>query len=256
MNSRDSTTEPAWTPGDLARDPHQTADKADRVQRMFESIAHAYDLNNRLHSFGRDQSWRRRAVELARVTPADDVLDVACGTGDLTIAFSRAGCRSVTGIDFTPAMLDIARRKADRAVRDANIRFDGGDATRLHFDDASFNVVSIAFGLRNVSRPDDALCEFHRVMRSGGRLVVLDFSKPRNRLVAACNRFYTHRLMPISAGLIARDRSGAYRYLPRSVETFAEGEEMRRAIREAGFQRVESHAMTLGVCTLYLGYRP
>lgn len=257
------TSAPAWTRDELRADPHASAQKPEKVRRMFASIARSYDLNNRLHSFGRDVSWRRRAVRLAGVRPGDDVLDVACGTGDLTRAFSRAGPRRVVGLDFTPEMLDIACEKSgvSRGLRPDHALPPGaapspeyldGDATRLPFADASFDIVSIAFGLRNVGDPARALREFRRVLRPGGRLVVLEFGRPRNRLIAAVNGFYTARVMPVTATLISRDTSGAYRYLPRSVSAFMDREATVSAIREAGFSGVEVTPMTFGVCVCYV----
>lgn len=246
----------AWTAADLAGDPHVVADKAARVQRMFGAIARRYDLNNRLHSFGLDRAWRARAVREAGVTPSSDVLDVACGTGDLSLAFARAGARRVIGADFTPQMLDLAREKARRrGVSTERLRFEHGDAMNLAYSDASFDIVSIAFGLRNVSDPLRALMEFRRVLKPGGRLVVLEFSRPRNRLIRAGNDFYTRRVMPLTASLIARDRSGAYRYLPRSVETFPEGDDLLDLIRRAGFDSARAVRLTMGVCTISIGQR-
>lgn len=251
-----SAPDRAWSPSDLAGDPHAAADKAARVQRMFGAIARRYDLNNRLHSFGLDRCWRARAVREAGVTSESDVLDVACGTGDLSLAFIRAGARQVIGADFTPQMLDLARDKARRrGALGERLRFEHGDAMNLEYSDASFDIVSIAFGLRNVSDPPRALTEFRRVLRPGGRLVVLEFSRPRNRLVRAGNDFYTRRVMPLTATLIARDRSGAYRYLPRSVETFPEGNDLLDLIRRAGFTSTRAVPLTMGVCTISIGQR-
>jgi demethylmenaquinone methyltransferase / 2-methoxy-6-polyprenyl-1,4-benzoquinol methylase len=223
---------------------------------MFAGIADTYDLNNRLHSFGQDQHWRRRAVTLARVEPNDDVLDVACGTGDLSEAFAAAGARSVTGVDFTEEMLAIARQKAERQHhRNPNRlvpNYVQGDAMNLQFADATFNIVSIAFGIRNVAEPPKALCEFRRVLRPGGRLVVLEFSQPRNRVIRVFNNLYCRHIMPFTAALIARDCVGAYRYLPRSVATFPEGDQFAQLVIGAGFADVQQHPMTLGVCTVYV----
>ncbi|MGI9013797.1 MAG: bifunctional demethylmenaquinone methyltransferase/2-methoxy-6-polyprenyl-1,4-benzoquinol methylase UbiE [Phycisphaerales bacterium] len=247
--SDSATLQRAWTSAELRDNPHHAADKAGRVQRMFTSIARQYDLNNRLHSFGRDQAWRRAAVRLAQVEPQHRVLDVACGTGDLAILFARAGVSEVIGLDFTPAMLEIARHKADQA--NFNLRFEEGDATSLAFDDATFDVVSIAFGLRNVDDPHAALREMRRVLRPGGRLVVLEFSRPRNRVVRACNALYSNHIMPRTASLIARDREGAYRYLPRSIDTFMEGDALRSAVQAAGFTgEMSQHPLTFGVCSV------
>jgi demethylmenaquinone methyltransferase/2-methoxy-6-polyprenyl-1,4-benzoquinol methylase len=243
-----ASASPAWSADDLARNPHEDLAKAERVERMFTAIARSYDLNNRLHSFGRDVAWRRTAVTLAQVQPTDDVLDVACGTGDLSEAFCRGGARSVTGVDFTQAMLDIASMKAARRLAGRAIRYEWADATALPFAAGSFDVVSIAFGIRNVADPAKALSEFRRVLRPGGRVVVLEFGEPRNRALRALNRLYTHRIMPLTATLIARDRSGAYRYLPRSVETFLTPERLAGALGSAGFRVTRQRSMTFGVC--------
>ena len=245
----------AWTDQDLDADPHRFDDKADRVRSMFGAIAGRYDLNNRLHSFGQDQRWRRAAVRLAAVTSTDDILDVACGTGDLTEAFARALPRSVTGLDFTPEMLDVARVKHPRRERPAGEPtpvYLEGDATALPFDDASFDVLSIAFGIRNVGEPARALAEFRRVLRPGGRLVILEFAEPRNAVLRGLNRLYTHRIMPLTASLIARDRSGAYKYLPRSVETFLDPAHLRAAIETAGFSDPRERSLTFGVCRAHV----
>ncbi len=237
-------------------DPHARADKPDRVRGMFASIAGSYDLNNRLHSFGIDQRWRKRAVKLAQVRAGEDVLDMACGTGDLTELFARTGARRVVGGDFTPQMLDIARQKQQRHTHAAKIEYIEADAMALPFPDASFDVLSIAFGIRNVASPAKALEEFRRVLRPAGRLVVLEFDRPRNPLIRAANNLYTQRIMPWTATLIARDRSGAYRYLPRSVGMFMEREEMLGAIAGAGFSDVSAHALTFGVAVCYRGFVP
>ncbi len=248
----------AWTATELQANPHAAPDKAERVQRMFAAIAARYDLNNRLHSFGRDQAWRRRAVKLCELQPTDDVLDVACGTGDLTMAFTAARPRSVTGLDFTEQMLEIARRKVPSASGSAGgskpplPSYVQGDAMNLPFADASFDVVSIAWGIRNVSDPSKALHEFRRVLRPCGRLCILEFSEPRNRFVRAVNRLYCGHIMPWTATLIARDRSGAYRYLPRSVADFPSPQAFAGMIEQAGFPAPALHPLTLGVCTIYL----
>jgi demethylmenaquinone methyltransferase / 2-methoxy-6-polyprenyl-1,4-benzoquinol methylase len=256
--TRDQSGSPAWTTTDLRANPHAAPDKAARVQRMFAAIARKYDLNNRLHSFGRDVAWRKKAVQLCDVRSSDRVLDVACGTGDLTQAFAAANPASVTGLDFTNEMLDIARHKAQRhasAFRGALPNYVQGDAMALPFADASFDIVSIAFGIRNVSDPTKALREFHRVLTPSGRLVVLEFTEPRNRLIAGLNRVYTTRIMPITATVIARDRSGAYRYLPQSVATFYGTNEFADLVASCGFHRPQIRPMTFGVCTAYLAKR-
>jgi demethylmenaquinone methyltransferase/2-methoxy-6-polyprenyl-1,4-benzoquinol methylase len=247
--------EAPWTPDVLAGDPHAAVDKADRVRRMFAAIARTYDLNNRLHSFGRDQAWRAAAVRAAQVRTGDAVLDAACGTGDLALAFVRAGAGRVVGVDFTPEMLDLARAKAAALTSSgaSALSFEPADVMRLPFDDASFEIVSIAFGIRNVTDPGRALAEFHRVLRPGGRLVILEFGRPRSPLLRAVNAVYTRRVMPVTAALIARDRSGAYRYLPRSVETFLSPEGLAESMRGRGFADVRATPLTFGVCSMVIG---
>jgi demethylmenaquinone methyltransferase/2-methoxy-6-polyprenyl-1,4-benzoquinol methylase len=254
---RSTTSAPgaAWTPGDLAGDPHAFTDKAERVRRMFGAIAGRYDLNNRVHSFGRDQAWRRRAARLARVARTDRVLDCACGTGDLAEAFADAGAAAVCGVDFTAEMIELARRKAARRRRRAGTcvpEYRLGDAMDLPFAEAAFDVVSIAFGIRNVSDPGRAVAEFRRVLRPGGRLVVLEFSEPENRLLRAVNRLYCGTIMPVTAAFLAGDRSGAYRYLPKSVATFAGRDALAGLIGASGFGPVAQHPMTFGVCVAYV----
>ena len=246
-------SEPIWQQQELEADPHHRADKPEKVRAMFASIAGAYDLNNRLHSFGLDQRWRKTAVRLSEVRSTDEVVDVACGTGDLTELFAAAGARSVVGLDFTPQMLDIAREKSARSSSPAgrmSPRYEQGDAMNLQLADASVDVLSIAFGLRNVGDPVRALKEFRRVLRPGGRLVVLEFDEPRNPLIRAVNRLYTHRIMPFTASIVARDRSGAYRYLPRSVETFLDAGRLRSALLSVGFTDVEQKPLTFGTCVV------
>ena len=256
MNTRtvDAAPRPAWDAQELAENPHAHHAKADKVRRMFSAIAHSYELNNRLHSFGRDRAWRRAAVRLANVRAGvDAVLDVACGTGDLTRAFADGGARSVVGLDYTPAMLDVARgNRLHAAGGDVRtIRYIHGDAMDLPFPNESFDVVSIAFGIRNVTEPPRALAEFRRVLRPGGRLVVLEFDAPRFLPLRWASGFYTTRVMPLTATLVSRDRSGAYRYLPRSVRTFYSREEMCERIGAAGFAGAAPHVLTFGICVCY-----
>ena len=250
-------TGPVWSADALARDPHADAQKARKVQSMFAAIAAKYDLNNRLHSFWQDQRWRRQAVGMAGIGPETDVLDVACGTGDLSEAFADARPRSVTGVDFTPEMLDVARRKAAPGPAGRpEVRYETGDAMQLRFADASFDVVSIAFGIRNVADPMRALREFHRVLRPGGRLVVLEFADPTNPLVRFGSDLYTKRIMPWTASLIAGDRSGAYHYLPRSVSTFMQPQAFRRSLQDAGFAPQAAQPLTFGICVAHLAAKP
>ena len=257
----------AWDE-DLLKNPHAVADKRQRVQKMFAAIAPSYDINNRLHSLWMDQRWRKKAVELALLNPMDVVVDVACGTGDLIEAFREYGgfhwVRPLTddepdpqyiGIDFTFEMLPIARRKSTFYDLTTCIRYINGDALALPLPETCCDVVSIAFGIRNVADPSAALREFHRVLRPTGRVIILEFSLPTNPLLRALYNFYFRKILPRTATLISRDKTGAYKYLPESVNTFIGRDEMMTMLRDAGFTEVEQHPFTFGVCVCYRGVK-
>jgi demethylmenaquinone methyltransferase/2-methoxy-6-polyprenyl-1,4-benzoquinol methylase len=254
-DTKQAPQSPAWTDADLRANPHEAADKAARVEAMFSSIAKRYDINNRVHSMWRDQAWRRRAAKIAAIQPTDDVLDMACGTGDLSEILAAERPRSVLGMDFTEAMLDVARHKAKRMSRQQSRvepEFRWGDAMQIDLPDESVDVVTIAFGLRNVSNPAGAVGEFARVLRPGGRLVVLEFSTPSNPVIRLFNSIYTKHIMPCTATLLSGDRSGAYRYLPKSVSTFADPAALASMVSNAGFTLANQVPQTLGICTITL----
>lgn len=242
----------AWNDQEL-HNPHQAADKAQKVRAMFAAIAPSYDLNNRLHALGRDQAWRRAAVKLAQLRVGDAVLDVACGTGDLSLAFAQAGAARVIGVDFTAPMLELAQHKAK--LHHQRLPLTVGDAMALPLCDGCVDVVSIAFGIRNVAEPARALAEFYRVLRPGGRLVVLEFSLPTHPLLRRAYLFYFNHVLPRTASWIARDKSGAYRYLPRSVNTFLGRQEMIELMRQTGLGELSLHPLTLGIAVVYVGVK-
>ena len=250
-------TIPAWDENELSG-LHQNDEKAVKVQAMFNAIARSYDLNNRVHSMWRDVAWRKLAVKKAMVKDGDRVLDVACGTGDLTQAFATGSrSESVVGVDFTEGMLEIAEHKRGKLHEEirARVSYQQGDAMDLQFEDESFDVVSIAFGIRNVQEPAKAVGEFFRVLRPGGRLVILEFDTPSNPLVRWFNGFYCGTVMPRTATWIARDTSGAYKYLPRSVSSFMSRSEMEGCMEGAGFGEIGVRGLTLGICACYSGVK-
>jgi demethylmenaquinone methyltransferase / 2-methoxy-6-polyprenyl-1,4-benzoquinol methylase len=278
QQSDPKTAAPAWN-DQLLANPHAVADKRRRVRDMFAAIAPSYDINNRLHSLWQDQRWRKKAVKLAQSKPADCVVDVACGTGDLTLQFVKSVERlcylqedrnpqrgQVLGIDFTFEMLPIAVRKPQfqsarggvgwDGQRGAVARFINGDAQSLPLPNESADVVSIAFGIRNVQDPAAAIREFFRILRPGGRVIILEFSLPTNRLLRGLYNFYFRHILPRTATLISGDKTGAYKYLPESVNTFIGREEMMRMLESAGFGKVEQFPMTFGVCVCYRGVKP
>jgi len=238
-----------WTP-DLLDAPHDVPDKARRVRHMFNGIAARYELVNRLFSAGRDAYWRREAVRLAGVDPDDVVLDIACGTGDFARNSVASGARFVVGADFAHEMLVRAtgRSRPTSAWCEA-------DALRLPFRPGTFSVTSCAFGVRNFADLEAAYAEMVRVLRPGGRAVVLEFSRPRNRVARGFYEFYANRVMPLAATLVSGDRSGAYRYLPRSVVSFLDAEQMEATMLRAGFRRVRAVSLTMGVVTVFIATR-
>ncbi len=244
----------SWDPSSL-NNPHTVADKAGRVCTMFSAIAGSYDLNNHLHSLWIDHYWRRAAVRMAGVKPTDVVADIACGTGDLSLAFLKAGPKRVIGIDFCHAMLQGACRKMPAGEAAARLSFQEGDALRLPLANQSVDIASIAFGIRNVADWQGCLKEFHRIMRPGGRLIILEFSLPRHAILRALYNFYFRRVIPCTATLISRDRTGAYRYLPRSVNTFITPQQMTGGMQQAGFSQVAARALTFGISVCYRGVR-
>lgn len=281
----DSIPSTAWN-DQLLQNPHAVADKRTRVQRMFAAIAPSYDLNNRLHSLWMDQAWRHKAVKLANLKPTDRVVDVACGTGDLTLKFAAAlramgliPYRRVIGVDFTFEMLPIAESKTPRSLQTRpgggpfkdvvkdfvpishtvsvpDALFLNGDALALPLPDASADVLSIAFGIRNVQDPAAAIREFRRVLRPGGRLVILEFSLPTNPLLRGLYNFYFRKVLPTTATLISGDKTGAYKYLPESVNTFIGRDQMLAMMQSAGFTGVQQFPMTFGICVCYRGTVP
>lgn len=240
------TPAPIWDAAALA-DPHRRDDKADRVRRMFDRIAPTYELVNSLSSAGQDRYWRRRAVRLSGAGATDEVLDIACGTGDLARAFARAGVSRVIGADFAMDMLRQASRRAT-----AGVTWCLADAQRLPVAAGSFTIASCAFGVRNFQSLSAGLAEMHRVLRPGGRAVILEFSLPTRPLLRRAYRLYLEGILPRLAGLVSRDRSGAYRYLARSVVSFVDEQGMVDALRGVGFAEVARHPLTFGVVQVYV----
>lgn len=221
---------------------------------MFAGIASRYDLLNHLLSGNVDRRWRRLVAEKLR--PALDadstVLDVACGTGDLSIVIAEACGARVVGVDFCRPMLDIAARKSAEMSR--TIPFVEGDALRLPFADEKFDAATIAFGLRNLSDVAGGLGELRRILKPGGRLVVLEFSRPVVPGFRALFQFYFSRVLPRVGGLVSGSR-GAYEYLPDSVSKFPDQARLASLMKEVGFENVDYRNLTGGIAALHSGTR-
>ncbi|HUG91848.1 MAG TPA: bifunctional demethylmenaquinone methyltransferase/2-methoxy-6-polyprenyl-1,4-benzoquinol methylase UbiE [Planctomycetaceae bacterium] len=238
----------------------QLTDKSDkRIREMFGEISPRYDFLNHFLSGGTDIYWRWRTVRAVPPAGEAPILDVCTGTGDLALAYWKKARRrvSVVGTDFTPQMLVLAGQKHARrnrgAAAGAPVVFLGADTQRLPFADGTFQIVSVAFGLRNVSDTDRGLREMVRVCRPGGRVAVLEFSMPGNRLIRAGYRFYFRHVLPRIGQWLARNRQSAYNYLPESVEHFPQGAALAARMEQAGLAAITWTPLTFGVATLYVG---
>ncbi|MCX9010254.1 MAG: bifunctional demethylmenaquinone methyltransferase/2-methoxy-6-polyprenyl-1,4-benzoquinol methylase UbiE [Candidatus Methanoperedens sp.] len=222
--------------------------KKEYIQKMFASISRRYDYLNHTLSLGRDRSWRRFAV--AKL-PEGLILDVCSGTGDVAIEVS--GRNHAVASDFCREMLQLCARKIQQ-TGNGNILCVQSDAENLCFKDGSFSGAIAAFGIRNVADIKKALCEMRRVVKKGGRVIVLEFSQPENRLFRRIYYLYFKKVLPLIGGVISK-KEGAYSYLPSSVMTFPERGEFVKLMKESGMERIEFYDLTAGIVTVYVGIK-
>ncbi len=232
---------------------HGGAD-GEAIRRMFGGIAHRYDLLNRLLSAGRDRYWRREAVALAQVPPGGLAIDVCTGTADAALELAKQfpSAKSIVGVDFCLPMIRLAADKVARKGLAGRIRLQAGSAEALPFDSHTFDAATVAFGIRNLVDRKQGLAELNRVLRPGGRGIVLEFATPEGPIFGRLYRFYFHRVLPWLGGLISGDRA-AYSYLPASVSEFPSPRELSRLMEEVGFREVRVRALTGGIVTLHVG---
>jgi demethylmenaquinone methyltransferase / 2-methoxy-6-polyprenyl-1,4-benzoquinol methylase len=228
--------------------------RAPRVRQLFTKLAQRYDLANDIQSFGMHRVWKRSAVRIALhgLPPGSRVLDICCGTGDMTFEARRRGAGIVVGVDFTKAMLDVALQR--RAAAGVSAHFVQGDALRLPFADGSFDVVTIGYGLRNLADFEGGVREMLRVLRPGGRLVVLDFGKPANAFVRACYFGYLQAMMPLMGWLFHRD-ADTYVYIIESLREFPAQQGIEATMRRAGMTAVRVYNPVLGTMGINYGER-
>lgn len=225
--------------------------KREQVERMFDNISPKYDLLNRMLSMGIDQGWRRRVMRLVAKEPVAHLLDVATGTADLAILASKK-VPKVTGVDISEGMLEHGRTKVTARGLAERITLQRADSAALPFPDATFDAVTVAFGVRNFEELERGIAEMRRVLKPNGRLFVLEFSKPQRTPFRQLFRFYFHNVMPFIGKLVSRD-DAAYTYLPKSVDAFPEGPEFLRLMSGTGLRETRSESLTGGVATLYVG---
>ncbi len=230
-------------------------DKASQVRAMFDNIAPAYDFMNRAMTMGIDRRWRAVAVKMISEPRPRDILDVATGTGDLAMLMARKlDPISITGVDLSEGMLDVGRRKvAERGLADV-ISFQQADCLHLPFTGNSFDCVTVAYGVRNFADIEAGYREMYRVLRPGGRLLVIELSTPTGRYVRPLYDFYTRRVIPFAGRMVSKDVR-AYAYLPESIAAVPQGEAMAGLMRNAGFRDVTVRPLTFGVCTVYLAIK-
>ena len=234
--------------------------KKDRasISAMFNNIAHSYDLLNHLLSFGIDKYWRSLLVKKVIQIKPSEILDIACGTGDLTIALYKRGI-NVTGLDIANRMIDIAKKKSDKYIerypgRAARPIFITGSADSIPLSDKSFDAVTIGFGIRNFENRGESLLEINRVLKSGGVLAILEFATPGNKIWRSVFNLYFLKILPAIGRLISGDKS-AYNYLPKSVETFPQYSEFATELEHFGFKNVEFRSLTGGIAILYFAVK-
>ncbi|MFP6676344.1 MAG: bifunctional demethylmenaquinone methyltransferase/2-methoxy-6-polyprenyl-1,4-benzoquinol methylase UbiE [Pirellulaceae bacterium] len=226
-----------------------------RVRQMFGEIAAKYDRMNHLLSMNVDRLWRRKTVRMVRPLTNAPILDVCTGTGDLAIALykEKKGKATVVGADFCREMLEIGERKRIRRGFLENFNFVEADAQALPFESGSFQLVTVAFGLRNVADTDLGLREMTRVCAPDGKVAVLEFSMPTRQPFRGFYRWYFKNILPRIGQLFARNASDAYAYLPDTVEDFPCGQALVSRMEAAGLTSVEFHPLTMGIATLYIG---
>ncbi|TVP92655.1 MAG: bifunctional demethylmenaquinone methyltransferase/2-methoxy-6-polyprenyl-1,4-benzoquinol methylase UbiE [Pseudomonadaceae bacterium] len=233
------------------------AEKVHKVAEVFHSVAAKYDLMNDLMSAGIHRLWKRFTIELSGVRSGNRVLDIAGGTGDLTRKFSRlvGPDGEVVLADINASMLKVGRdRLLDQGIA-GNVRFVQADAETLPFPDNHFDCITIAFGLRNVTNKERALESMLRVLKPGGRLLVLEFSKPGNKLLSTAYDQYSFKLLPFMGKLVTQDAE-SYRYLAESIRMHPDQETLKAMLEQAGFARVSYHNMTGGIVALHRGIKP
>lgn len=229
--------------------------KKEEVREMFDNIAPKYDLLNHTLSMSIDRVWRRRVVGEVRRAKPGRILDVATGTGDLAIAMARRiRDVQVLGVDLSEQMLAVACRKIEARGLDGRIVLDRGDAERLAVADASVDVATVAFGVRNFGDLGAGLRELARTIKPGGKVVILEFSRPRNRVFRALYEFYSYKILPRIGGLVSRDKR-AYEYLPASVGEFPAPEEFMAMMARAGFRNCRARSQSFGIAQIYIGER-
>lgn len=224
--------------------------KKEQVAQMFDNISQRYDFLNHLLSLSIDKGWRRKVVYLVHRDKPRRILDVATGTADLAIAMAKIAPESVVGVDISAGMLEVGRQKVRKKGLSELITLEQGDSENLPYPDASFDAITVAFGVRNFENLEKGLREMHRVLRPGGKLLILEFSQPTRFPFKQLYNFYFRNILPLLGKLVSRDQS-AYTYLPESVGAFPYGLEMTKILKKCGYRNNRFTPVTFGVASIY-----
>jgi demethylmenaquinone methyltransferase/2-methoxy-6-polyprenyl-1,4-benzoquinol methylase len=232
----------------------QNEGKKEKVKTMFNDIAPKYDLLNHVLSMGIDKLWRKKVrKQLAEIKP-ERILDIATGTGDLAIELARLNPKEIIGADIAVDMLKVGEKKIQKKGLDKIIKLEQGDAENMKFETGYFDAVTVAFGVRNYENLLKGLKEMHRVLRPGGKVAILEFSKPSAFPVKNLYNFYFKNILP-NIGKKVSKNDEAYTYLPESVQQFPEGRNFMKVMKEAGFTQISQERLTFGIATLYTGLK-
>lgn len=221
----------------------------EHIGDMFDNISEHYDFLNHFLSFGIDKVWRRKVRKLASNYNTSNILDIATGTGDLAIELSKLNPEKITGIDISEKMLSIAKKKT--ANLNSNIEFLYSSGEKTPFSGNSFDLITIAFGIRNFVNPLSGLKEAKRLLKNDGVLIILEFSKPRSVIIRKMFNVYFFKILPFLANLFAKNKT-AYHYLPASVKEFPDGEKFIELMKKAGFENCNEKRLTFGICSIYV----
>lgn len=222
---------------------------------MFNNIARKYDFLNHFLSMGIDKLWRKKAVALLQPLQPKQLLDIATGTGDFALACLKLNPEKVTGIDISTEMLAVGREKIAKKKLQDKIELFEGDSEDIQFDDNSFDAITVAFGVRNFQNLEKGLKEMNRVVRPGGKVVILEFSKPKKFPVKQFYNFYFFNILPLWGKMVSKD-SSAYTYLPESVGAFPDDENFLEIYKSCGFEDTEQIKLSFGIASIYIGIKP
>jgi demethylmenaquinone methyltransferase/2-methoxy-6-polyprenyl-1,4-benzoquinol methylase len=234
----------------IVPDAQSVKSKKEQVSEMFDDISPKYDLLNRVLSLGIDKGWRKKVVRLLEKEKPSAILDVATGTGDLAIAEAAIKPGKIIGVDISEGMLAIAKQKINKAGLSNIIQVEVGDSENLRFSENTFDVVTVAFGVRNFENLRKGLSEIYRVTRPGGLVVILEFSQPLSFPFKQLYFFYFKNVLPLVGRMVSKNKD-AYTYLPESVSQFPFGKEFAGILSETGFKGATWEALTFGICTIY-----